>query len=114
MPRPSLTVLPRGQKSVDYFLECARGRIGHKAVQLVKGRRQPRQVEAHPAEERRFVRNGTGLDPDGFEIRENESVDGGLRPQAVFDRRDWCAVNWAESPVVMGGTRGRCRSGRGG
>ena len=87
------------QQPVDRLLVGVWRVVVQKGRDISRGRRQPGQVERHPAEERRAVGFRRGSQALGLEAGEDEAVDGVAPPLAVGDRRQGRALRRDERPV---------------
>ena len=73
--------------------------VGQKRVHLFRCRRQTRQIERYPAEERGFVRLAGRGEPLLFQTRQNELVNRREGPPFVFDFRQWRSFRFDERPM---------------
>ncbi len=95
---PALAVLGRCEQAVNHFGERIRCRVFLKCVNLFGRGRQTGEIERNAAYEGPAVSQFRGGHPLLLEPRQNESVDGGLRPSGIFDSRRRGIVNWLERP----------------
>ena len=111
----------RREQAIDHPLECPGRRVLVEVVDLFGRRRQPREVERHPAEERLPV--GVGHRPHAglLHLREEEAVDVTGRPIGVGNLRNGRRRRFLKRPVAAAGVEiglpgvgsGRGRLGRG-
>ena len=84
------------EQPVHDFLESCRRAVFHKLIHLRDGRRQPRQVERHAADETRLFLLGRGRESFQFQPRVDEGVDGIRR---AGDRRHGRLFHRLKRPV---------------
>ena len=96
---PALAVLRRGEQAVDHFFESLRRVVGQEGVDFLRRGRQAGEVEGGAAEQRDLVGRLRGLDALGFELGQDEGIDGSCGPtSSVFTTGGVCVFNLLERP----------------
>ena len=83
--RHPLAVVRRLQEAIHHFFVSGRRAVGQESIDVCGGRRQPRQVERHPANQRYLVGLRGRLQISALEARQNEIIDRIFRPTPVLD-----------------------------
>ena len=110
---PALAVVGRGEEAVDHGFVDARGGIGEEGGDLGGGRGQAGEVEGDAPQEGGFVGGGRRGEAVGFQICEEEGVDGRAGPGAVLDGRRGCGADRLEGPKFLRGGEVDCGGGGG-
>ena len=115
VPPPALAVARRGEQAIDDGVEGVGGIIGEKRGGLLRGRREPDEIERRPAEERPLVGGGGRLEACRFDSSEDEAVDRSPRPSLECHLRRRAVAHGLKGPVGPVGirdqtlARGHCR-----
>ncbi len=112
VPRPAFAVTRAGQKPIDHRLVGRGGRVGQKGIQLLRGGRQPGQVERHAPQQHRPVRRGRSGQAAGCQPGANERIDRVGRRSGPAGRRHGRPDQRTQRPMLPGLGRGGRRVGR--
>ena len=96
----------RGEQPVHQLREAVGPRVGQIGLDLGGRRRQPRQVERHPAEERERIGVGRRCEPFRLEPGEHEAVDPVRGPRGILHGRRTVPLGRHVGPVL--GVGGAC------
>ena len=99
--RPALTVVGGGQQPVHLFFIGLRGLVGQEDVHFGGRRRQAGDVQMQAAEEGHLLRFRRGLQPFGFELRQDETVDSAIRPGRVLHGGQRGLLRRHERPMFL-------------
>ena len=101
VPGLVLAVMRAGEEPVDDFFVCPRRIVGEEVGNLLRGRWQAGQIERHPADQRTAVGLRLGSEAAGFELCEDEGIDGGFHPCRLPDLGLGRALRFYESPMLL-------------
>ncbi len=100
VPPPALAVLRRGEQAVDHFVVGVGRVVGDEGGDLFGSRRQAGEVEGGAAQQCDLIGGRGGLDLLGFELGENELVDGIARPRRMLHGRRRLRLDLLERPEI--------------
>ena len=75
MPPPLFAVMGRGKQAIHERFPSLRRSIGDECLDLLRCRRQPREIVVNAPDERVFVGGRVGCDAFRFELREDKGID---------------------------------------
>ena len=100
MTRPTLTVMRRGQKTVDELCPCAGGIIRDKSLHLHKSRRQADEIKISSPNQCTPIRSWGRRPAARFQSRQDKMIHRRERPFQVFYFGQHSLFHRLKSPVV--------------
>ena len=99
VPRPSLSIMRRGQQAVYDFCERIETGVGQERVHFLRCRGQPGQIECGAADQGALIGRGRRLQAFQFERAQDEGVDRRLNPRDILYGRRFRRHRRHKSPV---------------
>ena len=103
VPPPALAVMGRRQQALDRLLVSVGAPVVKKRAQFFRRRRQPRQIEREPAQQRAPVGLGRSSDALFLQLGLDEKVDRVARLRRIAQARRRRAAHRLERPVLRRG-----------
>jgi hypothetical protein len=100
VPAPPLAEVRAGEQAVDDLREGVGRGVILEGLDLLRSRREPREVEKRTPEQHALLSRRRGLQALLFQLREDEAVERVLRPGRVLHRRRLVRLDRLPRPVL--------------